>query len=215
MARRRRDERPLRRRAPQIDQRARFVILCEGEVTEPSYLKAFARLPSVREVATLDIRGMGYEPGRLVKEARDLKRHERRQGSGPTQYWCMFDVEAPTQHHRLLEAVQTAHDNDIQIAVSNPCFELWLLLHYTDHERWIDNDSCRTLRRKQDGSQGKSLNGAAYMQRLTEALRRSRRLESLHERAGRELPHNNPSSSVHRLLQTIDLTLTADKTPGG
>ena len=40
MAPRRRGERPLRRRAPQIDERARFVILCEGELTEPLYLKA-------------------------------------------------------------------------------------------------------------------------------------------------------------------------------
>ena len=67
MAPRRRGERPLRRRAPQIDERARFVILCEGELTEPLYLKAFASLQEVRSVATLDIRGMGCErsrPGR-------------------------------------------------------------------------------------------------------------------------------------------------------
>lgn len=209
MARRQQGERPLRRRAPKIDQRSRFVILCEGELTEPHYLKAFARLPNVRAVATLDIRGLGYEPRRLVEEAREVRRQEGRQGSGSTQYWCVFDVEAPKQHHRLLEAVQMAHDNDIHVAVSNPCFELWLLLHYVDRESWLDNGACRTLRHKQDGSQGKSLDSAVYMQRLTEAMQRSRRLEVLHERAGRELPNNNPSSSVHRLLQAIDPTLVA------
>ena len=113
MARRRPGDRPLRRRAARIDQRSRFVILCEGKVTEPHYLKAFARLPNVRAVATLDIRGMGHEPRRLVEEAKDVRREERRQGSGSTQYWCVFDVEAPMQHHRLLEAVQMARDNQI------------------------------------------------------------------------------------------------------
>lgn len=213
MARRRSSERPLRRRAARIDQRARFVILCEGELTEPHYLKAFARLPSVRAVATLDIRGMGYEPRRLVEEAveeaKEVRRQERRQGSGATQYWCVFDVEAPTQHHRLREAVQMARDNQIEVAISNPCFELWLLLHYIDHESWIANEACRTLRRGQDGAQGKALDGAAYMQRLANATRRSRRLETLHERAGREFPDNNPSSNVHRLLHAIDPTMIA------
>ena len=36
MAPRRRGERPLRRRAPQIDERARFVVFCEGAVLHAS-----------------------------------------------------------------------------------------------------------------------------------------------------------------------------------
>ncbi|MCY4294151.1 MAG: RloB family protein [Acidimicrobiaceae bacterium] len=204
MARRRRsNERPLRRRAAQIDQLSRFVILCEGELTEPHYLKAFARLPSVRATSTLDIRGMGYEPRRLVEEARDLKRQERRQGSGSSQYWCVFDVEAPTQHPRLLEATQMAYDNDIKVAVSNPCFELWLLLHFIDHESWLKNDSCRTLLRQWDTSQGKTVDAAVYMPRLADAVRRAERLEALHESAGRKLPDNNPASGMHRLLLAV------------
>ena len=156
MAPRRRGERPLCRRAPQIDERARFVIFCEGELTEPLYLKAFASLQEIRSVATLDIRGMACEPRKLVEEARAAKRSERRQSTGVTKYWCVFDVEAPTRHARLNEAVQMARDNGISVAISNPCFELWLVLHYTDHESWIDNDDCGSLRRRQDSSQGKS-----------------------------------------------------------
>ena len=111
MAPQRRGERPLRRRAPQIDERARFVIFCEGELTEPLYLKAFASLQEVRSVATLDIRGMGCEPRKLVEEARVTKRSEQGQSTEITKYWCVFDVEAPTQHARLNEAVQMARDN--------------------------------------------------------------------------------------------------------
>ena len=121
-------------------------------MTEPHYLKAFARLPHVRAVATLDIRGLGYEPRGLVEEAKDVRHQERRQRSGSTQYWCVFDVEAPKQHHWLLEAVQMAHDNGIHVAVSNPCFELWLLLHYIDRESWLDNGACSTLRHKQEAA---------------------------------------------------------------
>ena len=212
MARQRR-HRALRRQSPRKDQLARFVIFCEGQVTEPKYLSAFARLPKVREAANLQIRGMGYDPRRLVEEARSMKHHQRRQGAGATQYWCVFDVEAPTQHARLLEAVQMAHDNDIGVAVSNPCFELWLLLHYEDRESWIDNGNCSKLLSENDQSRRKHLDAAAYMSLFTEAMQRANKLETLHERAGREFPHNNPSSTMNRLLQAIDPTLTADKDP--
>lgn len=204
MAPRRRGERPLRRRAPQIDERARFVIFCEGELTEPLYLKAFAALQEVRSTATLDVRGMGCEPRKLVEEARNVKRSERRHWTGVTEYWCVFDVEAPTQHARLHDAVQMARDNGISVAISNPCFELWLVLHYADHESWIDNDDCRSLRRQHDGSLGKSLDGAAYMPRRREAIMRAKQLETLHASANREFPNDNPSSGVYRLLEAIE-----------
>ena len=147
---------------------------------------------------------MGCEPRRLVEEARAEKRNEHRQSVGPTEYWCVFDVEAPTQHARLHEAVQMARDNGISVAISNPCFELWLVLHYANHESWIDNDDCRSLRRQHDGSQGKSLDGAAYMPRRREAIVRAKRLAMLHASANRELPDDNPSSGLYRLLEAIE-----------
>ena len=155
-------------------------------------------------MATLKIHGLGYEPRRLVEEARAAKRSERGQSNGATEYWCVFDVEAPTPHARLHEAVQMARDNGISVAVSNPCFELWLVLHYTDHEGWINNDDCRSLRRQHDGSQGKGVDGAAYMPRRRDAIMRARRLASLHASANRELPDDNPSSGLYRLLEAVE-----------
>ncbi len=204
MPQHRRRDKPLRRRAPRRNELPRFVIFCEGELTEPLYLKAFASLPEVRRVATLDIRGMGYEPRRLVEEARAVKRSERGQATGATEYWCVFDVEAPTQHVRLHEAVQMARDNGISVAISNPCFELWLVLHHAEHERWIDNETCRGLLNEHDKSQGKRVDGASYMPRRQQAIARARRLAALHESAGRELPNDNPSSAVYRLLEAVD-----------
>lgn len=204
MTRPRRAERPLRRHRPQKPQLPRYVIFCEGEITEPQYLAAFARLPTVRAIATLDVRGMGYDPRRLVEECKEQKRQDRAKGPDPTQYWCVFDVEAPTQHARLLEATQMASANDIRVAVSNPCFELWLLLHHEDHRKWVDNDQCRAQLRKHDASRGRGLDGNAYMQLLSEALKRAKQLEAMHEHAGRELPSNNPSSGMNLLLQAIN-----------
>ncbi len=135
-----------------------------------------------------------------------MKFSERGQANGATEYWCVFDAEAPTPHARLHEAVQMARDNGIKVAISNPCFELWLVLHYADHERWINNDDCGSLRRQHDGSQGKGLDGAAYMPRRAQAIRRAERLATIHASANRALPADNPSSGMYQLLEAVEPT---------
>ena len=149
---------------------------------------------------------MGYEPRRLVEEARAAKRAVRGQQTSASEYWCVFDVEAPAPHERLHEAVQMASANGISLAISNPCFELWLVLHYASHESWISNDACRSLRRQHDGSQGKGVDGAAYMPRRRDAIMRAKRLAMLHARANRVLPDDNPSSGLYRLLKAVEPT---------
>ncbi|MER0242846.1 RloB family protein [Streptomyces sp. HSW2009] len=46
-----------------------------------------------------------------------------------TRVWCVVDVEAPAPHASLDEAIALARRSGVRMALSNPCFELWLLLH--------------------------------------------------------------------------------------
>lgn len=64
----------------------------------------------------------------------------------------------------------------------------------------------RPLRRRHDGSQGKSLDGAAYMGLRDQAISRAKRLELLHTTAGRQFPNDNPSSGMYHLLEAIEPT---------
>ena len=43
--------------------------------------------------------------------------------------WAMFDRDI---HKRFDEARDLARGNGIRLAISNPCFELWGILHYQD-----------------------------------------------------------------------------------
>jgi|ERR1022692_2479531 hypothetical protein len=79
------------------------------------------------------------------------------------EFWCVFDVEWPRNHPGLHEAIEQAQQNRIQLAVSNPCFELWLILHFQDQGAWLDNNGARRLRRKLDGSNDKGIDSAKYM----------------------------------------------------
>ncbi|MCY3849433.1 MAG: RloB family protein [Acidimicrobiaceae bacterium] len=201
---RHRKGKPLRRRRPRIDERKRYVIYCEGKVTEPVYLTALNALADVRPHSILDVRGKGYDPHRLVAEAKQARLDEHADEEAGTEYWCVFDVEVPTQHSRLHDAIQMARDNDIKVAISNPCFELWLILHHQDHTRPIDNQQARSILRKHDPSPEKGLDSKLYMESRKDAVDRARRLTERHKNAGQTFPDDNPSSGVYRLIEVVE-----------
>ena len=117
--------------------------------------------------------------------------------------WCVFDVESPKKHYSLMEAVRLAEAKGIHLAISNPCFELWLALHFVDHTRHVDTAPACALRKKHDKTSGKGLDPSLYMPVRQLAAKRAQDLDAMHERNGCELPDNNPSSGMHRFLAAV------------
>jgi len=120
------------------------------------------------------------------------------------EFWCVFDVEWPRNRPGLIDAIERARQNNIRLAVSNPCFELWLILHYKNYHAWLDNDNARRLRRCLDGADDKGLDAAKYMPLRSTARSRAEALEKWHLENGTSFPHNNPSSGLHRLIAAIE-----------
>ena len=117
----------LRRRPPRREPKRRLLIVTEGEVTEPEYFKALQHHCK----ALLEIRSAGVPKtcvemavNLLAKDAQNFKDSKLQFDEA----WCVFDVD----NHSLDEAKQQAKVNKIRLAVSNPNFELWLLLHFEE-----------------------------------------------------------------------------------
>jgi hypothetical protein len=138
--------RSLKRKVAIRQPRKTLVVFCEGEKTEPLYLSALKRQPSVRDVAAVDIRietgHGGSVPRTLVSMAAGARSRAIDEDGEIDEFWCVFDVEWPRNHPGLSGAVQQACDDDIQLAISNPRFELWLILHFQDQGSWLDNQRC-------------------------------------------------------------------------
>lgn len=204
---RRTGARPLKRKVATRKPRKTLVVFCEGERTEPEYLDALKRQPLVRDVAAVDLRVEtghgGSVPRTLVAVATDARNRAVEEEAEIDEFWCVFDVEWPTNHPGLIEAVQQARANGIQLAVSNPCFELWLILHFRDHTAWLDNNQARRLRRELDGSTDKGLDASRYMPLTTAATRRAARMDRRHLEDGTGFPQDNTSSGMHRLLVAV------------
>ena len=179
-----------------------LLIVCEGGVTEPRYFTDL-RI-SERALLDLDIVTAGV-PKSVVERAVELRRDgqndARRSKDRFLRYdevWCVFDVD---EHPRVAEAKQQAGDNGLEVAISNPCFELWALLHFQDRAANINRHRVQHLCRNHMPGYEKELNYAQLETRYEDTARRAWRLDHIHELDGR--PGSNPSTGVHRLVAVI------------
>ncbi|MEV0793360.1 RloB family protein [Kribbella sp. NPDC050459] len=175
---------------------------CEGEASEPDYISALKRLPEIRgnTAINLIIDATAGVPLKLVEKA--VARQQR--DTEIDESWCVFDVEWPRHHPNLDRALRLAAAEGINVAVSNPCFELWLILHHQPHTGFLDNRGAEALSSRLDGRQGKRIDGAGYMKLRRDAYIRAEALADRHERDGTTFPNDNPSSSMYRLLAAIE-----------
>ncbi|MEU9891498.1 RloB family protein [Sphaerisporangium sp. NPDC051011] len=101
-------------------------VACEGESTEPDYLQYLneqfgdgdgqGRRPfRIQPVC----RRNGQTPSRVVEAARDA--------AGEDEAWALFDRD---QWDDIPQAVKNAAESKVELALSHPSFDLWLLLHF-------------------------------------------------------------------------------------
>ena len=138
----------------------------------------------------------------MVQRARDLKRSRTRQEPGFDEIWCVFDVDA---HPNVNSAVAEARDAGIEVAVSNPCFELWLVLHLEDQTAHVDRRTIQRRARELGLIAGKSIPESALSRLLIgyeEAKGRAQSLDAMHAGDGRD-SGSNPSSGVWKLIESI------------
>jgi hypothetical protein len=192
----------LRRRKSFRQPRARFLIVCEGKVTEPACFHD-VRLTE-RGIIELEIVPAGV-PKTVVERAVEMKKQseyaaKRRQDENLRydSVWCVFDVD---EHPFVPEAKQQARANGINLAVSNPCFELWLLLHFQNQTAHIERQKVQHLCREHMPGYEKAPPCDALRPHQTEAIERAAQLATWQE--SRENAGGNPSTGVHRLIQEI------------
>ena len=133
----------------------------------------------------------GMTPKTAVETAARLKRNY-------DEVWCVFDIDS---HPPVPDAKQQARDNNIKLAISNPCFELWALMHYQDQHAYISGAKLRQLCGKHMPGYKKRLRFLELFPHIEEAIRRAEELEQTHE--GRGTAGENPSTGVHRLVRSI------------
>ncbi|MCF8373996.1 MAG: RloB family protein [Bacteroidales bacterium] len=145
-----------------------FLIVCEGEKTEPNYFKSFP-LNVGCFVYDLTFDGGGINTKKVVERAIELR------DSSSQKYdrvWAVFDKDSFPMN-RFNGAISKADANNIRCAWSNEAFELWYLLHFYNRNTPMSRKEYKlaiekAINEKLKGKKGGKTNPFKYSKNSTE-----------------------------------------------
>lgn len=208
MSRSKRRSSQLNRKVGTRPPRKRIVVVCEGEKTEPGYLELISAVVRDAVVQLVIVEESATTPKQLVDRACSEKeasvrqaRRTRDPNAEIDEVWCAFDVD---EHPLLKEACEKANANGVQLAVSNPCVEIWFLLHFVDQRAYIDRHAAQRRLANHIPGYNKTMPSLDPLLGNYEAARdRAQRLTAKHEGDGTEFPSDNPSTGMWRLVEAM------------
>jgi len=179
----------------------RFLIVCEGEKTEPNYFKNFPGNPEIFD--RIDIHGTGYNTVSLINEAIRLKNEALKRKEPYIEVWCVFDKD-DFPIDQLHNAIILARNNQIKCAYSIEAFELWYLLHFNFYDAALSrkqykeklSELLRKTYQKNDAEIYKLLLG-----KQNTALQNARKLYALQVK--QPLSEQNPITTVFLLVERL------------
>lgn len=211
-----RERQEARRQINIKPKRKRYLIICEGEKTEPNYFEALKlALPKgVLEVVDFKIIGEGFNTESLVQQAIALRlKWESESGREIDKLWVVFDKDSflPVAFNNAIKLCENSPKTEA--AWSNEAFEIWYLLHFEFYNTGITRDTYK--QRIQDNFRNNGLGDFVYTKNRTDmfnlltkfgnrnlAIKHSKRLESTYNGA-RDFANQNPGTTVYKLVEEL------------
>ncbi len=198
-----------------------YLLVCEGEKTEPNYFESLkSSLPKgVLELTNIDIDGIGKNTLSIVEEAKKLrKKYEEKYLRKIDKVWAVFDKDSfPTINFN--NAINKGENSKpkINCAWTNEAFELWYLLHFNYYNTGISRKQYQELIEK-EVNKAANRTDFRYLKNSKEmfailnkfgnqenAINNAKKLETLY--FDRSFSNHNPCTKVHKLInELIELT---------
>ena len=118
------------------------------------------------------------------------------------QVWAVMDRD---EHPQFENALAMCRARGVKVAQSNPCFELWLVLHLDDFDKPIDSIGIQARLRKLFPQYGHERAPAPDFRPLLDGLpaAEQRAERQLQARVAEQTPCGNPSTTVGQLTRAI------------
>jgi hypothetical protein len=202
------------RRINYINKRVFYLIVCEGEKTEPNYFESLKQsLPrGVLELTSIDVDGTGKNTLSIIEESIKLRKcYEDKYLRKIDRVWAVFDRDSfPVENFN--NAINKGENSKpkINCAWTNEAFELWYLLHFSFYNTGVSREQYKHMIENEiNKSSGKKefkyLKNSKEMFSLLEkygnqdfAIENAQKLELLY--SDRSYSNHNPCTKVHRLI---------------
>lgn len=188
-----------------------FLIVCEGEKTEPNYFKSFPKKVG-KFIYDISFEGGGISTLKVVEKAIELRDNSKQKYD---RVWAVFDRDS-FKASSFNRAVLKAKANDINCAWSNEAFELWYLLHFHNRITAMKRDEYKKAIEKAINSKlGKKKNAFRYKKNNTgmylllnqvgsqdSAIKRAKELAK--GVTGEQFANYNPQTMVFKLVEELN-----------
>ena len=136
-----------------------FAIACEGAETEPNYFKYFEYFKRIKvDIITHEESPDTYDtetynknnksaPKYVLQKAQDYLEKYGLDLSNKDSLWLVIDVDQ-WEKSSIQEVYEKAKSQNINLIISNPCFEIWLLFHWCDNLDKIDCSKSTILKKE-------------------------------------------------------------------
>ena len=187
-------------------QRPVILIVAEGEnVTESQYFRHFLKPNSeytIRMVAAKHVTDPGGMLETIQKKWHELDLDERKGDAA----FIVVDLDCSDEKAKAIKALKQ-NSKGIQFIVSNPCFEVWFLLHFRYSTRsFINNNAVIRELKDYEPAYEKNMDIFSVIGDKTElALDRTIQLQKYYEDLGYDWPSNNcnPFTDVPIIIKKI------------
>ena len=196
----------LQRKVETKSPKPKIVLYLEGEKTERDYFTAMKRAfrSAIVDIEIIEGAGVPLTIARQASQAAGEVRHRSRRQSYARrdEFWAVFDRD---EHPNVPEAMNRCREAGVGVAFSDPCFELWLILHFEEFDR-PDHRHCvqrhfETLCTDYDRAKRKTTDCNKLIELVEEAERRAEL--QLRRRMDEGDPPSCPFTSVYELTRRI------------
>lgn len=127
-----------------------FLLVCDDLKTSPIYFRGYNNDYRDSPLKIECPRSGGQDPVNIIKYAKKLLNAEYDWLDLKTKdaVWCVFDRDE-TSDESIKEVCNMANKKNIKTCFSNPCFEVWYLLHFEDYNTTLGD--CRNVITKLKG----------------------------------------------------------------
>jgi len=204
------NKQPMKRYNEGEPNKTSFLIICEGQNTEPQYFRQFPV-----KTAEVTSYGLGSSRTKLVEMVIDLKTEDKQQ-----EVWVVFDMDIQRENADKIKsdyenAIALAESKNIKVAYSNDAFEIWFLLHYQYFDnQWTRHEYYDKLSEWWGCNYEKMGKNIAFAQTIYKRLEEDENAdqEEAIQRANKLSEHQkdlkytekNPSTNVHHLVNELN-----------
>ena len=150
-----------------------FVVAVEGDKTEPNYFAALKRISdNIADVKIIRSK-KASAPNQVLHNLQKHLKENKNRFRDADETWVVVDADAwPQEQFQALYQWESDADHR-GVAVSNPKFELWLLLHFEDGHQ-ISRLNCEERLRKHLPNYRKNLSVVFDKEQLSRAIERAK-----------------------------------------